>query len=159
MSTRGYCSINKPKLFKRIRKNNTVYYGYKFNSFTFSSLNWLHDAFYKINVKCLPMNILNEILTPNRLAIWFILNGNKIGSSFKLATSYFKEYELKELCQLLKNKYNLECAVHKDKHQYTIYVNNKTAPIFTKIVEPHMLDSMKHILGIYSQSKNKDKTK
>jgi hypothetical protein len=35
----GYCSILKPKLFKRIKKNNTVYYGVKFNTYTFSSFN------------------------------------------------------------------------------------------------------------------------
>lgn len=153
MSTRGYCSINKPKLFKRIRKNNTIYYGYKFNSYTFNSLNWLHDAFYKKRVKCLPMDIINKYLTPKRLAIWFMDDGSRIGSSFKIATNCFKQSELIELCLLLKQKYSLECTLHKDKHQYTIYIKTKTAKIFAELVEPHMLNSIKYKLDIYSQSK------
>jgi|ERR1700743_849208 len=36
---RGYCNPEKPKLSKRIRKNNEVLFHYRFNSYTFNSFN------------------------------------------------------------------------------------------------------------------------
>jgi hypothetical protein len=65
----GYCSEIKPKLFKRIKKNNFVYYGYKFSTFSFSSFISLYDAFYINGVKHLPISLLYKELTPLSLAI------------------------------------------------------------------------------------------
>jgi hypothetical protein len=50
LASRGYCNPQKPKLRKRIRKNGEIFFHYSINSYTFSSLNWLHDMFYKVNV-------------------------------------------------------------------------------------------------------------
>ena len=157
LSVRGYCSIIKPVLFKRIRAHNKVYYGYKFNSFTFSSLNWLYDAFYINRIKYLPIDVLYEYLTPIRLAIWFMDDGSRTRSGFKIATNCFNRLELHELCLLLKNKYNLECSTHKDKDQFTIYIKTKSALTFVNLVEPHIINSIKYKLGIYSQSNAKIK--
>jgi hypothetical protein len=157
LSTRGYCSILKPVLFKRIRAHNKIYYGYKFNSFTFSSLNWLYDGFYINHIKCLPIDVLYEYLTPIRLAIWFMDDGSRTRSGFKIATNCFIETELYELCLLLKNKYNLDCSIHKDKHQFIIYIKTKSALTFVNLVEPYIIKSIKYKLGIYSQSNAKIK--
>jgi hypothetical protein len=46
LSLRGYCNPKKPKLFKRIKKNNEVFFHYRFNSYTFYSFNWIHEMFY-----------------------------------------------------------------------------------------------------------------
>ena len=71
LSQRGYCNTNKPKLKIRIRKNGTIYYHYSINSFTFSSLNWIHLMFYKEiegrYIKIIPLNI-KSLLTPRGLA-------------------------------------------------------------------------------------------
>lgn len=45
-AVRGYCNPEKPKLHKRIKKNNVVFFHYRFNSYTYSSFNWIHDIFY-----------------------------------------------------------------------------------------------------------------
>lgn len=150
--SRGYCTSLKPKIFKRIRKHNTIYYGIKFNTYTFSSLNWLHESFYsKDNIKHLPISLLKFYLNPKVLAIWFMDDGSKLGSSFKIATNYFKLNELEQLCDLLYNKFNLNCSLHKDKLYWTIYIKKCSAKHFSNLIEPYMLDSMKYKLGIYSQ--------
>lgn len=68
-STRGYCSLDKPKLVKRsIEINNKVYFHYRFRTWSYSSFNWIHEAFYKEGIKFIPNNI-DQFLTPLTLAI------------------------------------------------------------------------------------------
>lgn len=160
----GYCSSLKPKLFKRIKKKNSVYFGVKFNTFTFSSFNWIHDLFYKIKgspmgseryIKIVPISFLYENLSPLALAIWYMDDGSKLGSGFKIATNCFQLSELEELCKLLFEKYNLNCSIHsnkvKDKLTWTLYIKKSSAISFANLIEPFMLNSMKYKLGIYSQ--------
>lgn len=168
----GYCSSLKPKFFKRIKKKNTVYFGVKFNTYTFSSLNWIHDLFYKIKeqaststkhkaqcagryIKRIPISFLYENLSPLALAIWFMDDGSKLGSGFKIATYCFELSELEELCKLLFEKYNFNCSIHsnkvKGKLTWTLYIKKSSARPFANLIEPFMLNSMKYKLGIYSQ--------
>jgi ubiquinol-cytochrome c reductase cytochrome b subunit len=151
----GYCTSLKPKIFKRIKKNNVVYYGCKFNTYTFSSLNWLHESFYPNNkVKHLPISLLKYYLDPIVLAIWFMDDGSKLGSGFKLATNCFTLTELEQLCHFLYEKFNLNCSLNKDKLNWTIYIKKNSAKDFANLIEPYMLNSMKYKLGIYSQYYN-----
>jgi hypothetical protein len=151
-ASQGYCSEQKPKLFKQIKKNNFVYYGYKFNTYSFSSFTWLHDIFYINKVKHLPIELLSELLTPIALAIWFIDDGSLLGKGYKIATSCFEKSELERLCLLLYNKYNLKCSPgpngpDKDGKYFSIYIKSTSAKTFAILVEPYMLMSMKYKLG------------
>jgi hypothetical protein len=66
---RGYCSNLEPRKYNRSIKNiNKIYYGYEFNTYTFSSLFWLYDSFYKKGKKIVPVN-LEKLITPLALAI------------------------------------------------------------------------------------------
>ena len=174
----GYCSSLKPKLFKRIKKNNTVYFGVKFNTYTFSSFNFIHDLFYKFKeqvcsrlcqekqhgkyIKIVPISFLYENLSPLALAVWFMDDGSKLGSGFKIASNCFEFSELEELCKLLLEKYNLNCNIHnnkvKGKSTWTLYIKKNSAKSFANIIEPFMLNSMKYKLGIYSQYNKVKKT-
>jgi hypothetical protein len=152
LSKRGYCNTNKPKLKIRIRKNKTIYYHYSINSFTFSSLNWLHDMFYKEikgkYVKFIPENI-EQILTPISLALWFMDDGSKLGKGAKIATNCFTKSELLRLCQILKNKFNITVTVNSggiNKGQ-TLYISASSMATFSKIIKPNMLPSLNYKLG------------
>lgn len=144
---RGYCSMIIPKLFKQIKKNNFVYHGYKFSTYSFSSFRWLYDAFYIDRVKHLPIRLLYELLTPMALAIWFMDDGSLLGKGYKIATSCFEKEELDQLCVLLYNKYNLECSLHKDGKYFSLYIKSTSAKKFAELVKPYMIDSMKYKLG------------
>lgn len=145
----GYCSEQTPKLFKQIKKNNFVYHGYKFTTYSFSSFSWLYEAFYVNKVKHLPIELLSELLTPMALAIRFIDDGSALGKGYKIATSCFEKEELDKLCYLLNNKYNLECSLHKDKKYFSLYIKRCSADNFTKLVKPYMINSMKYKLARY----------
>ena len=148
-STRGYCTLNKPKLKTRIKKGNKVFYQYRVSSFTFTSLNWLHSMFYINNKKIIPIN-LGMYLTPLALAIWFMDDGSKLSKGAKISTNCFSIDELKFLCLLLKDKYNLDVSIHsagvKGK---TLYIKSTSMVTFSLIVKPYILPSMYYKLGNY----------
>ena len=153
-STRGYCNINKPELKKRIRKNGEIYFHYSINTFTFSSFNWIHDMFYMCSegkyVKIIPHNI-EQYLTPLALAIWFMDDGSKLKKGAKIATNCFTYKELSQLCEILKNKFNLTVTIHsggKNKG-YTLYISSQSMTTFSNIVKPFMLPTLYYKLGDY----------
>ncbi len=154
LSQRGYCNTNKPKLKIRIRKNGTIYYHYSINSFTFSSLNWIHLMFYKEiegrYIKIIPLNI-EQFLSPISLAIWFMDDGSKLGKGAKIASNCFTKTELENLCKILKNKFNITVTVHSGgiNKGYTLYVSSSSMPTFSKIIKAYMLPSLYYKLGNY----------
>jgi len=155
LATCGYCNENSPKLQKRIKKDG-IFFHYRINSYTFSSLNWIYDMFYEINneqnklVKIVPLNI-EDYLTPMALAIWFMDDGSKLGKGAKIATNNFSLSEIEFLCKILLKKYNLVATTHKagKNKGYTIYINKISMPNFSKLIKPHMISSMYYKLGNY----------
>lgn len=154
LSTRGYCRLEKPEMKKRIKKDGLVFYHYLVNSYTFTSLNWLHDMFYLRDVqtnklkKTIPLN-LSEFLTPLALAIWFMDDGSKLGQGVKISLNCFSKEEVEFLSLIIKKKFNIETSVHvagKGKG-FTLYVPKKFMPQFSKIVKPYMLSSMTYKLA------------
>lgn len=158
-SQRGYCNPEKPKLFKRIKKNNEVFFHYRFNSYTFYSFNWIHDIFYtrymlghdKVRYrKIIPYNI-SDCLTPLALAIWFMDDGSKINNTVRIATNCFTYEEVEYLAAVLLKKYNLKSKpmkAGKDKG-YILYFSSSSMVQFSNLVKPYMLPSMLYKLGIY----------
>jgi ubiquinol-cytochrome c reductase cytochrome b subunit len=92
-STRGYCNPKIPKLTKRI-KDTGVFFHYNFNSYTFSSLNWLQEMFYK-KVEFNTINSSIEISNFNDQIqhVPFKTDSSNLKSkivSFKSSTKYVK---------------------------------------------------------------------
>ena len=56
-SIRGYTSTLNVKFKSHIGKKGQIYYNGKFNTYTFLSLKWLYDLWYKDHIKILPSNI------------------------------------------------------------------------------------------------------
>lgn len=154
LSSKGYCNPQKPKLHTRIKKDNKIFFHYRFNSYTFSSLKWLHEMFYNMDiktnklVKIVPLNI-EEYLTPLALAIWFMGDGSKLGSGVRIATNNFTLEEVQFLCDVLYKKYNLTATAHVGglNKGYVLYIHSKSVPLFSSIVKSHMHPSMYYKLG------------
>ena len=155
LSTRGYCSENIPKLNKRIKKEG-IFFSYRVSSYTFSSLNWLHSMFYSFDklqnkyVKIIPLNI-GEYLTPLALAIWFMDDGSKYGSSVKIATNCFTMKEILYLNKILIKKYNIESSITSGgiNKGYCLYIHKCSMPIFSNLIKKYMLPSLYYKLNGY----------
>lgn len=149
LALRGYCNNDIPKLHKRIKKDGKIFFHYRINSYTFNSFIWLHDMFYKwdnINqkyIKIIPFNI-EEYLSPMVLAIWFMDDGSKGGSSLKIATNNFTYEEIQFLCNILLKLYNIKASVQKAgiNKGYILYIQKNSMENFINIIKPYMHKSM-----------------
>ena len=90
----GYCSDNKPKLYKIIEGNKTLFV-YSFTTYSFSGYTWLYNMFYctkfGLVIKIIPRN-LDKYLTPLALATWFLTSKAFDGKKAKYSKMfYFKK--------------------------------------------------------------------
>lgn len=68
ISELGYCSPSIPIIQSRIGFKGIIRYIIRFHTYTYSSLNWLHEVWYPNGKKVIPRNI-EEYLTPLAIAI------------------------------------------------------------------------------------------
>jgi len=146
---RGYCKNQKPFLRKRIAKNNKILFHHRINTYTFTSLNWLYDLFYKNKIKILPLN--HEIwnyFTEFSLAIWFMDDGSKTNSGYRLATNCFSLTEINFLQNLLFVKFNLKTTKQSSglNKGYIIYIKAESKNLFISLIQEHLHNCMKYKL-------------
>jgi len=161
----GYCSTLIPKTHYRkteyvlIKNKNKNLYGIedksirgiiRFNTYTFSSFNWIHELFYVNNKKIVPLNIV-DYLSPQGLAHWIMDDGCIIPNrGVRLCTNSFTYEEVKFLADLLKDKFDLKTKVHSGGivNSHTIYISKKSLTDLIQIVKPFMVPSMLYKLGL-----------
>ena len=68
LSKFGYCSETKPKVTTRLGKGGKLRYISRFKTYTYTSFNWIHTAFYFQNKKIVPYD-LAEYLSPLELSV------------------------------------------------------------------------------------------
>jgi len=105
--TRGYCTDAGPREYRTTLINTLnvkkIYYGYEFDLFTFSSLNWLYDLFYVNGKKTISPMLINY-LTPMALAFLIMDDGGWVSGSksVRISTNNFTLQEVELLSQMFK---------------------------------------------------------
>ncbi len=97
----------------------------RFNTYTFSSFNWIHELFYINNVKVVPF-IIEEYLTPQGLAHWIMDDGCIIKNrGVKLSTHSYTYNEVVFLSNLLNKKFDLITTVQSGglENTFIIYIS------------------------------------
>jgi hypothetical protein len=128
VSQLGYCSQTSPKLLTRLASHGKLRKVLRFNTFTFSSFNWIEESFYRKDVaksingsanllagnrvkkKILPYCI-EEFLSPLALAIWIMDDGGKVSSGIKISTNNFHRNEVLLLCYILMKKFDIYATI------------------------------------------------
>ena len=110
VSNLGYCNPIEPKIQKRLGQKGVVRNVVRFNTWTYSSFNWIHELWYQDKIKVVPYNI-GDYFTPIALAFWLMEGGFKSGSSLTLATNSFTFSECLQLVKVLYDKYNIKANV------------------------------------------------
>lgn len=147
LSQLGYCTNNKPKLKERISKNGKKIFYYKFNSYTYSNLNYIYDEFYRNNskIKRVPDNIFNN-LTPLALACWIMEDGIRIGKGIKLSTEVFLKEDVELLIKILFLKWDIKSSIQKsgkaELNQWVIYISKSEVYKVQNLVFPFIVKSM-----------------
>lgn len=152
ISGKGYCNGKIPILQSRLTKHGKLRNIIRFKTYTYTSFNWIHEAWYKDGKKVLPSNIEGYI-SPIALSIWIMDDGAKVSSGIKLATNNFSLPEVKILCAILNKKYNLNATPNRagdfHKKEYVIYIHKSSMERLANIVSPFMHNSMKYKLNNY----------
>lgn len=150
LADRGYCSNIIPKINIRLGKNGKIRYFYRFKSFTFTSLDWIRELYYKNGVKIVPLN-LSEYLTPLALAIWIQDDGGIVSAGLKISTNCFTFQEVEYLCKILNDKYQLLPKPQSAgvPNQYIIYFPKNSMNLLSNLVKPYMVPSMRYKLNGY----------
>lgn len=145
----GYCSSNIPLIETRLGQKGIVRKTIRFRTWTYSSLNWVHELWYINGIKIVPSNI-GDFLTPLALAIWIMDDGGKVDSGFKISTNSFSYSDCLLLVKVLYDNFNLKASVQsagKENH-YIICIWKESMPLLREIVLPYVHSSMKYKLGL-----------
>lgn len=105
------------------------------------NLKWFYQQFYN------PTKIINkEVLqyySPLAMAIHFMDDGSKTGSSYYLATNGFDLISIKNLQEYILNNYNIKTNIHKGN---LLYIYSESAKNFTNLIKPFIIESMNYKL-------------
>ena len=147
ISNLGYCNSKIPIITTRLGSKGKLRKIIRFSTWTYSSLNWVHNLWYINGKKVIPKNI-QEYLTPLSLAIWIMDDGGKVNQGIKLSTNYFSYSECLFLIKVLYEKFELKCSVESSGHnnQYIIYIWKESMNNLRNIVLPYVHSSMKYKL-------------
>ena len=122
---------------------------YYFYTYSYSSLNYIYNEFYKKNKKIQPnKNFLELFLTPLALAIWIMDDGGVQKTGLTIETHNYTKDEVLILCEILKTKYNQICNINKTgtPHQYRIRISEKSMKLLAEIISPYLHKSMNYKL-------------
>ena len=145
MSEWGYCNPKSPVITKRLGTKGKLRKVVRFSTWTYTSLNWVRDIWYKDGIKRVP-ECIGQYLTPLSLAIWIMDDGSKVGQGLKFSTNSFTYSDCLKIVNVLSDNFNIKATVQSagSKDQYIIYVWKESMEDLRKIVSPYIIPEMKY---------------
>lgn len=108
-------------------------------------LSILRKLFYQNHRKIIPKELIKDVINPLVLAVWIMDDGtNELahGQCLKINSQSFTYKEQVFLCKVLKDKFNLESNINKDRQYFRIRFYKPSMPNLINIVRPYILQSM-----------------
>ncbi|MEK7669341.1 MAG: LAGLIDADG endonuclease [Patescibacteria group bacterium] len=128
--------ISPPKM----RKGNGHRVAYRFFTKQHPEITELFKLFYKNGKKVIP----DFKLDPISLAVWYMDDGSKCGtSSYYLNTQQFNLRDQNKLIKYLQ-KLGIESRLNKDKKYKRIRMIMSSIPIFINLVQEHIVPSLQY---------------
>lgn len=148
LSEWGYCNPKIPIVTSILGTNGKIRKIVRFSTWTYTSFNWIHDLWYKNNIKRVPESI-SLYLTPLALAIWIMGVGTKVSKGLNFSTKCFTYSECLILVKALNDNFNIKASVQSvgSKDQYIIYIWKQSINDLKNIVSPYIIPEMKYKLN------------
>lgn len=128
--------ISPPKM----RKGNGLRIAYRFFTKQHPEITELFKLFYVNNKKTIP----DFRLDPISLAIWYMDDGSKCGTSnYYLNTQQFTLEEQNRLIEKL-NEYDIKARLNKDKTYWRIRLLMSSVPTFKSVVKEKIVPSLQY---------------
>ncbi len=134
----------------RIKKNGREYV--LFNTYSHGSFRFYAQQFYVNRKKVIP-KLIKKLLDPIALAVWYMDDGSwksNHHNTFIIHTVGFVKKDLERIQDALKENFELETSLHKQKQKYwRLYVKSKSSETFRRIIEPYTshIPSMQKKMG------------
>ena len=127
------------------RKGNGNREAYRFFTRSLPVLTPFYDKFFINGKKIIPDNLKLNALS---LAVWFMDDGSKSRSAIYLNTQQFSVEEQKKLIFILKDQFNLDSTLNKDKIYFRIRVRSESSKKMVKIINKYILPDFRYKLPL-----------
>ena len=128
----------------KMRNGNGKRIAYRFTTRQMPDITKLFKLFYANGKKQIPNNLK---LDPIMLAVWFMDDGSKCGTSnVYFNTQQFNAHD-QEKCMKMLSEVGIESALNKDKKYLRVRIKVASILRLFSIVSPHIIPSMAYKLG------------
>ena len=103
--------------------------------------------FYLEGKKVVPLDLYN-MLNYEALAHWIMGEGTKVNKGLTLQTQSFTIQECVFIISILIHKFNLNCNIHMQRKQPTIYISAKSIKQIKAQLLPYFVPSMFYKLNL-----------
>lgn len=117
-----------------------------FNTRVYPCLTEYYEMFYVKGVKIVPLN-LYELIDYEFLAYWIMGDGSRAGNAIYLQTQSFSVKDCVFIISVLIHKFNLNCNIHMQRNQPTIYISAKSMIKIRANLGPFFIPSMLYKLN------------
>jgi len=125
------------------RNTNEGRVAYRFFTKQIPEITSLLNLFYENRKKIVPQSLK---LDPVILAVWYMDDGSKSGSSIYLNSQQFSMIDQNRLLRKLRDV-GLNARLNRDKKYYRIRILSESVPEFNRIISPHLIPSMRYKLS------------
>ncbi len=124
------------------KRYNHVYTTYRFHTKSHPYLTELEKLFYTDRQKKIPLTLIEQI-EPIAVAMWYLDDGSVAKRTHSIASVCFEFEEVKEACEIISAKFDLNCYPHTDKR---IFIASESDKKFISLIEPFTPTSMRYKL-------------
>lgn len=137
-----YCN-SEPKVTSSIEKRpgkKELNVSIKFWTLSLPCFNKFRYLFYNDDGKKFISSNLEAKITTKSLAYWFMDDNYKSINGFYFCTESYTLEDNYKLSEILKNKFNLECGIHKHTNGHRLYVFSSSKKILLELIKPYIID-------------------
>jgi len=139
-----------PQLKIKIRPSGFAVKTIYFQTYSHGALRFYGHQFYSKEGKKVIPKIINKLLTPLALAIWFMDDGSWKSENHQTYIIHVNGYSRADLLKIQKtllHKFGIETFLHRQYENWRIYIKTSSAQRFRSLVEKFIIPSMKYKLG------------
>lgn len=137
-----FCN-SEPKITSSIEKRpgkKELNVSIKFWTLSLPCFNKFRELFYNGDGKKFISSNLEDNITAISLAFWFMVDGYKSSNGFYFCTESYTLEDNYKLSEILKNKFNLDCGIHKHTNGHRLYVFSSSKERFLDLIKPYLID-------------------
>jgi hypothetical protein len=136
-------SNSEPKVTSSIEKRlgkKELNVSIKFWTLSLPCFNKFRELFYNENGKKFISSNLENKITAKSLAYWAMDDGYKSTNGFYFCTESYTLEDNYKLSEILKNKFNLECGIHKHTNGHRLYVFSSSKERLLELIKPYFIN-------------------